>query len=81
MSCLNLSIHQRFGTAELCTIENARAKLQNEAARIVTGLTGLVSLVNLYGNVDGNLYLAAKKDKKKKCFMYRCKRSSSFIYI
>ena len=26
---------------------------------------GSVSLVNLYGNVDGNLYMTAKKDLKK----------------
>ena len=45
-------------------------KLQNEAARIVTGLTRSVSLENLYRSCGWEI-LSSRRKKSKLCFMYK----------
>ena len=46
-------------------------KLQNEAARIVTGLTRSVSLENLYDKKCGWETLSSRRKNAKLCFMYK----------
>ena len=55
-----------------CTVQdiNSLQKLQNEAARIVTGLTRSVSLDNLYREC-GWVSLAEKRRQQKLIFMYK----------
>ena len=55
-------------------------KLQNEAARIVTGLTRSVSLVNLYREC-GWVPLHTRRKEQKLAFMYKAVNDDSRIYI
>ena len=55
-----------------CTVvsSNSIEKLQNEAARIVTGLTRSVSLENLYKECEWEA-LSVRRNNSKLCFMYK----------
>ena len=55
-----------------CTVvsSNSIEKLQNEAARIVTGLTRSVSLENLYKECGWEA-LSVRRNNSKLCFMYK----------
>ena len=55
-------------------------KLQNEAARIVTGLTRSVSLENLYRECGWET-LSAKWKNSKLCFMYKVSKNLVPFYI
>jgi hypothetical protein len=55
-------------------------KLQNEAARVVTGLTKSVSLENLYMEC-GWEHLADRRNFQKNCFMYKCYHGMVPSYI
>ncbi|MCG7867669.1 MAG: hypothetical protein JAY74_15080 [Candidatus Thiodiazotropha taylori] len=65
-----------------CTIQdfNSLEKLQNEAARIVTGLTRSVSLDNLYKEC-GWAPLSERRKFQKLCFMYKCNNNMLPDYI
>lgn len=65
-----------------CTVQdkNALEKLQNEAARIVTGLTRSTSLVNLYKECGWDS-LADRRHFQKLCFMYKCTSNTVPGYI
>jgi hypothetical protein len=55
-------------------------KLQNEAARVVTGLTKSVSLNNLYMECGWD-HLADRRKFQKLCFMYKCYHEMVPSYI
>ena len=55
-------------------------KLQNEAARIVTGLTRSVSLENLYRECGWET-LSARRKNSKLCFMYKVSNNLVPHYI
>ncbi|MCG7882888.1 MAG: hypothetical protein JAY96_15005, partial [Candidatus Thiodiazotropha endolucinida] len=55
-------------------------KLQNEAARVVTGLTRSVSLINLY-NECGWASLAERRKYQKLCFMYKVVNGQAPDYL
>ena len=55
-------------------------KLQNEAARIVTGLTRSVSLENLYRECGWET-LSARRKHSKLCFMYKVSNNLVPHYI
>ena len=59
---------------------NALEKLQNEAARIVTGLTRSVSIENLYREC-GWPPLSALRYNQKLCFMYKAENGQVPSYI
>ena len=65
-----------------CTIQDKLAleKLQNEAARIVTGLTRSTSLDNLYREC-GWVSLSERRKFQKLCFMYKCNNGQVPRYI
>ena len=65
-----------------CTIQDKLAleKLQNEAARIVTGLTRSASLDNLYREC-GWVSLSERRKFQKLCFMYKCNNGQIPRYI
>ena len=65
-----------------CTAQdsNALEKLQNEAARIVTGLTRSVSLENLYRQC-GWKSLFERRNNHKLCFMYKSVNGQVPSYI
>lgn len=58
----------------------AMEKLQNEAARIVTGLTRSTSIVNLYKECGWNS-LSDRRHFQKLCFMYKCSNNLVPDYI
>ena len=55
-------------------------RFQNEAARIVTGLTRSTSIANLYREFDLDS-LAKRRQFQKMCFMYKCSNSLVPDYI
>lgn len=59
---------------------NSLEKLQNEAARIVTGLTRSVTLQNLYLEC-GWESLKSRREKQKYCFMYKVCNNTAPSYI
>ena len=59
---------------------SALEKLQNEAARIVTGLTRSVSLVNLYREC-GWVPLHSRRKEQKLAFMYKAVKGLTPEYI
>ena len=65
-----------------CTIQDkfALEKLQNKAARIVTGLTRSTSLDNLYREC-GWVSLSERRKFQKLCFMYKCNNGQVPRYI
>ena len=65
-----------------CTAQdsNALKKLQNEAARIVTGLTRSISLENLYREC-GWKSLFGRRNNHKLCFMYKSVNGQVPSYI
>ena len=65
-----------------CTEQDKTAleRLQNEAARIVTGLTRSTSIVNLYKECGWNS-LADRRYFQKMCFMYKCSNNLVPDYI
>ena len=65
-----------------CTIQDKLAleKLQNKAARIVTGLPRSTSLDNLYWEC-GWVYLSERSKFQKLCFMYKCNNGQVPGYI
>lgn len=65
-----------------CTAEQANSleKMQNEAARIVTGLTRSVSLENLYNECGWDSLSLRRKSQKLK-FMYKVTHNSVPSYI
>ena len=65
-----------------CTAQNSNTleKLQNEAARIVTGLTRSVSLDNLYREC-GWMPLFVRRQEQKLSFMYKAVNGLSSGYI
>ena len=60
--------------------KTALERLQNEAARIVTGLTRSTSIVNLYKEY-GWVSLANRRYFQKMCFMYKCSNNIVPDYI
>ena len=60
--------------------KNALERFQNEAARIVTGLTRSTSIINLY-NECGWDSLAKRRLFQKTCFMYKCQHNLVPDYI
>ena len=65
-----------------CTMQDTSTleKLQNEAARIVTGLTRSVSLVNLYREC-GWVPLHTRRKEQKLAFMYKAVNDLTPEYI
>ena len=65
-----------------CTIQNSNTleKLQNEAARLVTGLTRSVSLENLYKEC-GWVPLSTRQQEQKLSFMFKAVNSLTPDYI
>ena len=65
-----------------CTEQDKTAleRLQNEAARIVTGLTRSTSIVNLYKECGWDS-LADRRYFQKMCFMYKCSNNLVPDYI
>ena len=65
-----------------CTEQDKAAleRLQNEAARIVTGLTRSSSIVNLYKECGWDS-LADRRYFQKMCFMYKCSNNLVPDYI
>ena len=65
-----------------CTEQDKTAleRLQNEAARIVTGLTRSTSIVNLYKECGWDS-LADRRYFQKMCFMYKCSNNLVADYI
>ena len=65
-----------------CTIQdsNTPEKLQNEAARIVTGLTRSVALANLYREC-GCITLNTRRKEQKLAFMYKAVNDLTPDYI
>ena len=67
-----------------CTIQNSNTleKLQNEAARLVTGLTRSVSLKNLYKEC-GWVPLSTRRHEQKLSFMFKAVNglTPDYIYI
>ena len=65
-----------------CTIQDSSTleKLQNEVARILTGLTRSVSLVNLY-RVCGWVTLNTRRKEQKLAFMYKAVNDLTPDYI
>ena len=55
-------------------------RFQNEAARIVTGLTRSTSIVNLHIEYDWDS-LANRRCFQKMCFMYKCSNNLVPDYI
>ena len=60
--------------------KTALERLQNEAARIVTGLTKSTSLVNLYKECGWDS-LSKRRYFQKMCFMYKCSNNIVPDYI
>ena len=60
--------------------KDAFEKLQNEAARIVTGLTRSTSLINLYKEC-GWVSLTDRRQFQKLCSMYKCTNNLVPEYI
>ena len=60
--------------------KDALEKLQNEAARIVSGLTRSTSLINLYKEC-GWVSLTDRRQFQKLCFMYKCTNNLVPEYI
>ena len=60
--------------------KTALERLQNEAARIVTGLTKSTSLVNLYKECGWDS-LSKRRYFQKMCFMYKCSNNIIPDYI
>ena len=60
--------------------KTALEKLQNEAARIVTGLTRSASIANLYKECGWDS-LANRRNFQKLCFMYKCSNNLVPDYI
>ena len=65
-----------------CTIQNSNTleKLQNEAARVVTGLTRSVSLENLYKEC-GWVPLSTRRQEQKLLFMFKAVNGLTPDYI
>ena len=65
-----------------CTEQDKTAleRLQNEAARIVTGITRSTSIVNLYKECGWDS-LANRRHFQKRCFMYKCSNNLVPDYI
>ena len=65
-----------------CTEQDKTAleRLQNEAARIITGLTRSTSIVNLYKECGWDS-LADRRYFQKMCFMYKCSNNLVPDYI
>ena len=72
MSCVLPILEYSSIVLDNCTEQNVNAleKLQNEAARIVTGLTRSVSIENLYREC-GWPPISARRYNHKLCFMYK----------
>jgi hypothetical protein len=66
------------GCSESCV--DRLEKIQNEAARVVTGLTKSVSLERLYTECGWNS-LADRRKSQKLCFMYKVNREIAPSYI
>ena len=82
MFYLYLNTHQYSIVWDNCTVQDSSTldKLQNEAARLVTGFTSSVSLENLYREC-GWVPLSIRRNEQKIAFMYKAVNGEIPEYI
>lgn len=69
-----------YGTTAHCMKKRELDKIQNEAARIVTGTTALVSLQSLYDEV-GWESLQSRRSNHKRCLFFKMQNDLTPAYL